>query len=107
MKVLYNFSALVCDFAYPGTGTTSLEALCFGKPVIGFDSPKTVIADGVNGFLIKKGDYRGLANYVVAILKEDELRRKLSMNARSTFEAEFIIQKRINRLLKIFNEVIK
>jgi glycosyltransferase involved in cell wall biosynthesis len=107
MKVLYKLSALVCDLAYPGTGTTSLEALCFGKPVIGIESPKTVITHGVNGFLIEKGDYRSLANYVVAILKDDELRRKLSINARKTFEEKFIIQKRINRLLNIFNDVIK
>jgi glycosyltransferase involved in cell wall biosynthesis len=107
MKVLYKLSALVCDLAYPGTGTTALEALCFGKPVIGIESPKTVITHGVNGFVIKKGDYKSLANYIIAILKDDELRRKISINARKTFEGDFTIQKRINRLLKIFNDIIK
>jgi glycosyltransferase involved in cell wall biosynthesis len=106
MKVLYNLSTLVCDFAYLGTGTTALEALCFGKPVIAFDTPKTIIAHGINGFLIKKGDHECLANYIMAILEDQKLRVKLSMNARSTFEAEFIIQKRINRLMKLFNEVL-
>jgi glycosyltransferase involved in cell wall biosynthesis len=107
MKVLYKLSTLVCDLAYPGTGTTALEALCFGKPVIGIESPKTVITHGVNGFVIKKGDYKSLANYIIAILKDDEVRRELSINARKTFEEKFTIQKRINRLLKIFNDVIK
>jgi glycosyltransferase involved in cell wall biosynthesis len=107
MKVLYKLSTLVCDLAYPGTGTTTLEALCFGKPVIGIESPKTIITHGVNGFVIKRGDYRSLANYIIAILKDDELRRKISINARKTFEKNFTIQKRINRLLKIFNDVIK
>jgi glycosyltransferase involved in cell wall biosynthesis len=106
MKVLYNLSTLVCDFAYPGTGTTTLEALCFGKPVIAFDTPKTIIAHGINGFLIKKGDHERLANYIMAILEDQKLRVKLSTNARSTFEAEFIIQKRINKLMKLFNEVL-
>ena len=107
MKVLYKLSTLVCDLAYTGTGTTALEALCFGKPVIGIESPKTVITHEVNGFVIKKGDYKSLANYIIAILKDDEMRRELSINARKTFEEKFIIQKRINRLLKIFNDVIK
>jgi glycosyltransferase involved in cell wall biosynthesis len=107
MKVLYRLSALVCDLAYPGTGTTALEALCFRKPVIGIESPKTVITHGVNGFLIKKGDYKSLANYITTVLEEHKLRESLSINARKTFEEKFIIQKRINRLLNIFNDVIK
>jgi len=107
MKVLYKLSTLVCDLAYSGTGTTALEALCFGKPVIGIESPKTVITHGIDGFLIKKGDYKSLADYVITILEDYKLREKLSINARKTFEEKFIIQKRINRLLKIFNNVIK
>jgi len=107
MKVLYKLSALVCDLAYPGTGTTALEALCFGKPVIGIESPKTIVTHEVNGFIIRKGDYKSLANYIIAILKDDGLRRKFSINARKTFEDKFIIQKRINELLEIFDGVIK
>jgi glycosyltransferase involved in cell wall biosynthesis len=107
MKVLYKLSTLVCDLAYPGTGTTTLEALCFGKPVIGIESPKTIITHGVNGFVIKKGDYKSLANYIITILEDHKLRERLSINARKTFEEKFIIQKRINRLLNIFNGVIK
>jgi glycosyltransferase involved in cell wall biosynthesis len=107
MKVLYKLSTLVCDLAYPGTGTTALEALCFGKPVIGMESPKTIITHGVDGFLIKRGDYKSLANYMITILEDHKLRERLSINARKTFEEKFIIQKRINRLLKVFNSVIK
>jgi len=107
IKVLYKLSTLICDLAYPGTGTTALEALCFGKPVIGIESPKTAITHGVDGFVIKKGDYKSLADYVITILEDYKLRETLSINARKTFEEKFIIQKRINRLLKIFNNVIK
>jgi len=107
MKVLYKLSTLVCDLAYPGTGTTALEALCFGKPVIGIKSPKTVVTHGVNGFLIKRGDYNSLANHIVTILEDYKLREKISINARKTFEDKFDIRKRINRLLEIFNNVIE
>jgi glycosyltransferase involved in cell wall biosynthesis len=103
MKVLYKLSALVCDLAYSGTGTTTREALCFGKPVIGIDIPGTHILHGVNGFLIKKGDYKSLARYIIAILEDLKLRKKLSTNARKTFEKEFSIQKRINTILEILN----
>jgi len=107
MKVLYNLSTLVCDLAYPGTGTTTLEAFCFGKPVIGIKSPKTVIRNGVNGFTINRGDYKTLAWHIITLLEDRELREKLSLNARKTFEKAFCIQKRISRLSKIFNSKVR
>jgi glycosyltransferase involved in cell wall biosynthesis len=107
MKVLYKLSTVVCDLAYSGTGTTTIEAFCFGKPVIGIRSPKTVIKHGVNGFIISRGDHEALARYIVTILEDHEIRKRLSINARRTFEEKFIIQKRINKLLKIFNNVTK
>jgi glycosyltransferase involved in cell wall biosynthesis len=106
MKVLYKLSTVVCDLAYPGTGTTTLEAFCFGKPVIGIRSPKTIIKHGVNGFAISKGDHEALARYIITISEDHELRKKLSLNARRTFEEAFSIQKRINRILEVFNSVI-
>jgi len=102
MKNLYKLSTLVCDLAYPGTGTTTLEAFCFGKPVIGIKSPKTIIDHGFNGFVIERGDYQTLAKYILAILKDHKLREYLSVNARKTFEKKYNIQKRICILLKIF-----
>jgi glycosyltransferase involved in cell wall biosynthesis len=107
MKVLYKLSNLICDLAYSGTGTTTLEALCFGKPVIGIKSPKTIITYGVDGFLIRKGDYKILADYIMKILGDYKLKVELSINARKNFEEKFDIQKRINRLLEIFNGVVK
>jgi len=73
MKILYKMSTLVCDLAYPGTGTTTLEAFCFGKPVIGIKSPKSVIIHGKNGFLIEKGDYESLAKYMEILLKHPKV----------------------------------
>jgi len=105
MRVLYGLSTLVCDLAYPGTGTTALEALCFGKPVISIRSPKSVIKHGKNGFLIEKGDYKSLANYIMLIVKDPELRKNLSINARRTFEKCFNIERRVKKLLEIFKSL--
>jgi len=106
MKVLYKLSTVVCDLAYPGTGTTTLEAFCFGKPVIGIRSPKTIVKHGFNGFIISKGDYEALAQYIITISEDHELRKRLSLNAKRTFEEVFSIQKRINRISEVFNSVI-
>jgi glycosyltransferase involved in cell wall biosynthesis len=107
MKNLYKASTLVCDLAYPGTGTTTLEAFCFGKPVIGIKSPKTVVIHGFNGFTIEKTDYEKLANYIITILQNEDYAKKLSLNARKTFEEKYYIDKRIKKLLKIFFKLSK
>lgn len=106
MKILYKLSTLVCDLAYPGTGTMTLEAFCFGKPVIGIKTPKSVIIHGKNGFLIEKGDYESLAVYIEAILKDPELWRVLSKEARQAFEKYFNLEKNLRDLLKIFNNMV-
>ncbi|MCS7374777.1 MAG: glycosyltransferase family 4 protein [archaeon GB-1845-036] len=107
MKILYKISTIVCDLAYSGTGTTTLEAFCFGKPVIGINTPKSVIKHGENGFLIKRGDHYSLANYVVKILKNSYLRERLSRNARDVFEKSFSMRNRMRNLFKLFYYIMK
>jgi rhamnosyl/mannosyltransferase len=106
MKILYKISTLVCDLAYPGTGTMTLEAFCFGKPVIGIKTPKSVIIHGKNGFLVEKNDYENLAIYMEAILKDYRLWKDLSKEARLAYEKHFNLEKNIRDLLKIFNSVV-
>jgi len=106
MKLLYKLSSVVCDLAYPGTGTTTLEAFCFGKPVIGIRSPKSVIEHGVNGFLIERGDHHSLAKYVIEILEDHNLEDTLSKNARKTYEEKFSIEKRVLHLFKLFRHIV-
>jgi len=106
MKTLYKLSSVVCDLAYPGTGTTTLEAFCFGKPVIGIRSPKSVIEHGVNGFLVERDDHYSLAKYVIEILEDHNLEDTLSKNARKTYEEKFSIEKRVLHLFKLFCHIV-
>jgi len=104
MKVLYRSSTLVCDLCYAGQGTTTLEAFCFGKPVIGMATAKKLIEHGKNGFLIKRGDYKALAHYISKLLSANKLREEMSKNARKSFK-KFNMQVRIDRLIEIFNKL--
>jgi glycosyltransferase involved in cell wall biosynthesis len=69
-----------CDvFAMPsvgeGFGLVFLEAMAFGKPVIGgnFGGIPDLINDGVNGFLIKRDDVHTLANRITRLLRSPDL----------------------------------
>lgn len=65
-------------------GLTFLEAMSFGKPVVGARSygVKDVI-NPRNGFLVTPGDSRMLAEKISILLKDDKLRRRLGKYAKS------------------------
>ena len=91
-----------------GFGMVLNEAACFGVPSVVNYIPgvEDIIADGENGYITQQGDMTSLASRVCDILQSDDLRIKLSKNARkkvSEFNAEHIGEKwifLINNLIK-------
>jgi glycosyltransferase involved in cell wall biosynthesis len=61
-----------------------IEAMACGKAVIGSNtgSGSEVIQDGTTGLLCYPADHEGLANRIINILKDDELRIRLGEKAR-------------------------
>lgn len=100
-----------CDiFVMPssgeGFGMVFLEAMSFGKPVIGGDHGGTpeVIDDGVTGFLVKYGDDNGLARLILALLKDEGTRQMLGQNARKRILERYTFQNFRDRLWAVLLE---
>lgn len=104
MKSLYKKSTIVCDLSCAGNGTTTLEAFCFGKPVIGICTAKKIIDHGKNGFLIEKDDHHALAFYISHLLSNASLRHSMSENARFIFEQKFSMKKRVDAVTEILEK---
>lgn len=73
-----------CDiFVMPsrgeGFGLVFLEAMAFGKPIIGGNHGGTpdVVVDGITGFLVEYGDVETLADRIICLLRDDDLRRRM------------------------------
>lgn len=62
-----------------GFGIVFLEAMAFEKPVIGGNHGGTpeVIIDNETGFLVEHGDVDALAERIIALLRDPELRRRM------------------------------
>ncbi|MGB3907572.1 MAG: glycosyltransferase [Methanomethylovorans sp.] len=71
-----------------GLGMPALEAMSYGKPVVGFDSggPGLTITDGSNGFKVPEKDWEAMADRIILLLSDPVLRTKVGANGRSMFD---------------------
>jgi glycosyltransferase involved in cell wall biosynthesis len=85
-----------CDvFVLPskgeGFGLVFLEAMAYGKPVVGgaHGGALDVIEDGKTGFLVSHGDVQGLAGALERLLIDAPLRQKLGEQGRTQVLSKF------------------
>ncbi len=91
---------------YEGYGLVALESLAAGTPVVATDvgGLRDAVRDGIDGFLVKQ-EPRAIASKVIALLKSEDLRRKMGENGRrrALKRTWRIVAK---EYVEVFNEVI-
>lgn len=82
----YSESAmLVMSSNYEGFPMVMIEAMACGLPVVAFDfkcGPKDIISDGENGLIIPNGDIKALAEGMMRLMENNDIRKSMSLNAR-------------------------
>jgi glycosyltransferase involved in cell wall biosynthesis len=68
---------------FEGFPNAVTEALSAGIPVVAFDAPSIAafIQDDCNGYVIKDRDHKEMARKIAALINDDVLYKKLSLNA--------------------------
>ena len=103
-----NSSMLVMSSNYEGFPMVMIEAMACGLPAVSFDfkcGPKDIIQHGVNGLLVKNGDIQGLADAMMHLMADEQLRQSMSSEARKvveTYSEEVVMRK----WLELFDEVV-
>ena len=101
-------------FAFPtfyhneGHPWVIVEAMAAGLPIISTDHaavPESVI-DGYNGFLVKKRNPQHIAEKIITLIENKELRIKMGENSRKHYLEGFTEAKMIKRLSQAFCTVI-
>jgi glycosyltransferase involved in cell wall biosynthesis len=82
------------------------EAAAAGLPAIGSRHGGIVdqIVDGVTGFLVKEGDWEGMAEKMIALATNGDLRLEMGRRARANIEIIGDCQKQINALAGVLKQ---
>jgi poly(glycerol-phosphate) alpha-glucosyltransferase len=84
---LWTSSAFLMTSSFEGYPLSTLESMSRGCPVVSYDikyGPREQITDGVDGFLVPRGDVERLADRVIELLRSPELVARMSDAARET-----------------------
>ena len=82
-------SIIVMSSHYEGFPMVMIEAMACGLPAVCFDfkcGPRDIIEEGENGLIVKDGDVEGLAEAIVKLMKDEELRKRMGENAKRVVE---------------------
>jgi glycosyltransferase involved in cell wall biosynthesis len=89
-------------------GLVVTEAMACGKPVIGTrvgGIPDQII-DGYNGFLVRPRSPEEIAEKIIYLVDNPDEARHMGMNGRRIVEERFNIEKRVEKIIPIYEEVL-
>ena len=109
VKAYQESSIFVLSSRFEGFGMVLIEAMACGLPVVSFDcpaGPDEIITDGVDGLLVPSGDVHTLAEKLMVLMSDENLRRRLGQQARQTAQ-RYDMTVLVNQWTALFEKVIK
>ena len=101
-------SVTAADGDSEGLPTVALEAAATARPIVAtrHSGIPEIVVDGTTGFLLAERDVRGLADRLLLLLKNADLRRAMGEAGRRRIEERFDLRRQAERLEEIYSETI-
>ena len=105
-KFLYESDLFLSTSLYEGHPISILEAMSIGLPVVASNVTGNIdtINDGLSGFFYELGNINQAKYFIEKIMKNNELKLKLSINSFSTHRKLFTTNKMKNSYLMLYNK---
>jgi len=91
-----------CPF---GQGVSTFEAMASGIPVIGYNSGIVKIVNGVDGFLVEPGNIEELAEKILYLLQNPDVRIRMGKRARERVASKHGMIAYVNSHLEIYDKL--
>ena len=101
-------SMIVMSSHYEGFPMVMIEAMACGLPAVSFDfkcGPKDIIKEGENGLVVPDGDIDGLAEAMMTLMKDCDLRKRMGEEAKKVVET-FSESKVMDKWVRLYEETI-
>lgn len=91
---------------YEGLSIAMIEAMACGLPIIASAAPgiKDFIKNEQNGLLFPVQDHKALAQRILRLVNNEDMRTQLSQGARESFEKEYDMRRNIKSLDMLFRK---
>jgi len=95
-------------YKYEGHPIVILEAMAAACPVISSKDVGAIfetVIDGETGILVEKKNPKEIAGAIIYLIKHHDERVRMGLAGRKRFEENYTLEKNINNMIKIFDEV--
>jgi phosphatidyl-myo-inositol dimannoside synthase len=91
-----------------GFGIVFLEAMAYGKPVVGgaHGGTPSVVKDGETGLLVDNSDVEDITRSITRLLSDKEMREKFGRAGRQRLLDEFTFEKFERNLKEVFRSLL-
>ena len=108
-RILPAFDMLVSSSDTEGMPNAVMEAMASGLPVVAtrVGGTEEVLADGVTGYLVERGDREKLVERVEILCADEAARRRLGANGRARIENGFTVETMVAATSSLYDETLR
>ncbi len=108
-NILISSDVVILSSAFEALGLSLIEAMAARKPVIGtkVDGIKEIIKHGENGFLVEFRNKEEMAKFILILLNDPEIRRKMGQNGFEFTKTKFSLEKMIKNYQDLYISILK
>ena len=108
VDVIRGFDILILPSRNEPFGRILVEAMAVEKPVIASrcGGPLEIVTDGVTGFLVPVQDIEAIADRIVSLLDDRDLRNAMGKKGRKHVRRSFSLDQHLDEFLRIHNNLI-
>ena len=103
-----NFDLFLLTSVTEGLSNSLLEAMAMGLPTVvtRVGGNEELVVDGHTGYILPAGDVQGIAQAIITLARNEQLRRNMGQAGRRRIEHEFSFAQRLQRIESLYEQLI-